>query len=867
MDYTKRPQVEGTFLKVDEKRFYVKGTTYGTFAPDAEGFQFPDLEIIDDDFRLMTQAGINTVRTYTVPSTEILDLALLHDLKVMIGLPWEQHMTFLDSRKQQNQIIENVKKAVLSCNQHQAILCYTIGNEIPSRIVRWHGMKKITRFLHRLYKTVKDADPEGLVTYVNYPTTEYLHLPFLDFDSFNVYLEEKETLVKYLARLHNLCGDKPLVLAEIGLDSLRNGEDKQAEVLDWQIRTIFERGCAGAFVFAWTDEWWRGGAEIKDWDFGLVDRQRNPKPALKVIQKVFEDVPFATDRRLPKFSVVVCSYNGSKTIRDTMDGLMRLDYPDYEVIVVNDGSTDHTAEIVREYDVRMISTENMGLSSARNTGLQESTGEIVAYIDDDAYPDPQWLKYLAVAYMNSDHAGIGGPNINPGNDGPIADCVANSPGRPLHVLTSDEIAEHIPGCNMSFRRDVLLEIKGFDPIYRAAGDDVDLCWRVQHAGYTIGFHPSAFVWHHSRNSVRTYWKQQQGYGKAEALLEKKWPERYNVLGHLSWAGRIYGNGLTLPLINKRKRIFYGSQGTALFQSIYQPANGYYSVLPLMPEWHYMLAILAIISLLGMEWNVLLWAIPILFLSLTVIVLQAAISAKKAFFASRPKSKRQKLKLYTLTTALHLLQPIARLKGRIKHGLNPLFISLNQIKHVRAVFSHSKLKHWSEEWKSPEDWLEEIHRNLLSLNNKVVKGDDYDHWDFTSRTGLTASVRSLMTIEEHGMGKQYIKVKTWKRISVFGLFLLAVFALLFVFALKAGALISAVFMGILGIMHGIKILSDLAGGMYSMDQAIKLLPEGIPEMKIEVAKQRIPVNNVEKKILNKQVKYLHIDLYRNGHKKS
>jgi beta-galactosidase/beta-glucuronidase len=177
MNPTKRPLVAGNFLKVDETRFYIKGTTYGTFAPDERGYQFPDLETVDDDFRLMRKAGINTVRTYTVPSTEILDLAKLYNLKIMIGLPWEQHMTFLDSRKQQKQIIKNVKNAVLSCNQHHSILCYAIGNEIPSRIVRWHGEKKVIKFLHRLYNTVKEADPEGLVTYVNYPTTEYLQLP------------------------------------------------------------------------------------------------------------------------------------------------------------------------------------------------------------------------------------------------------------------------------------------------------------------------------------------------------------------------------------------------------------------------------------------------------------------------------------------------------------------------------------------------------------------------------------------------------------------------------------------------------------------------------------------------------------------
>ena len=70
----------------------------------------------------------------------------------------------------------------------------------------------------------------------------------------------------------------------------------------------------------------------------------------------------------PKITVVVCSYNGEPTIRDTLDGLVALEYPDYEVIVVNDGSTDATPEIAARYPFRLISTENRGLSSARNTG-------------------------------------------------------------------------------------------------------------------------------------------------------------------------------------------------------------------------------------------------------------------------------------------------------------------------------------------------------------------------------------------------------------------------------------------------------------------------------------------------------------------
>ena len=83
-----------------------------------------------------------------------------------------------------------------------------------------------------------------------------------------------------MARLHNIAGEKPLVMAEIGLDSQRNGLEAQAAALEWQVRTAFESACSGAFVFAWTDEWWRGGHEIEDWDFGLTTRDRAPKPAL-----------------------------------------------------------------------------------------------------------------------------------------------------------------------------------------------------------------------------------------------------------------------------------------------------------------------------------------------------------------------------------------------------------------------------------------------------------------------------------------------------------------------------------------------------------------------------------------------------------
>jgi O-antigen biosynthesis protein len=767
-------RIKGKFLYAGREKFYVKGVTYGTFAPDEPGLQFPPEALIEKDFALMAKHGFNSVRTYTVPPTSLLDLALKYGLKVMVGLPWEQHLTFLNTRKQQKDILRRLKEGVQSCRQHPAVLCYTVGNEIPAPIVRWYGKEKIEGFIKRLYKSVKDVDPESLVTYVNYPTTEYLDLGFLDFDCFNVYLETPEKLGAYIARLHNLSGDRPLVLAEIGLDSLRNGHDKQADVLRWQIETIFGKGCAGTFVFAWTDQWWRGGFEIEDWDFGLVDRQRQPKPALQAVETAMCNIPCKLEQ-WPFISVAICSYNGSATIRDTMEALKKLDYPAFEVVVVNDGSTDNFTDIVKEYPVHLISTKNRGLGNARNTAAHHAKGEIIAFIDDDAYPDPHWLHYLAYAYATSNYAGIGGPNIAPEEDGPVAHCVANAPGGPVHVLTTDEIAEHIPGCNMSFRRDVYLKVGGCDPIYRAAGDDVDLCWRIQEAGYTIGFHPAALVWHHRRSSLKTYWKQQKGYGKAESLLEGKWPHKYNGFGHLSWAGRIYGNGWTMPLKSKKAKVFHGTWGSALFQSVYQPGDGLINCLPLMPEWYLIAALLCSVGCLGFLWTPLLWAFLPFAASLLIILAQAIYSAAKN--ANLPREHR-KLTYQLLIVGLHIMQPAARLYGRIRFGLTPWRKRGAgwSWKYLR-VLQQKTFLHWSEKWHSIEDYLSAMEENLISQQMITQRGGDFDRWDLQTGNKLFAYVRCLLTVEEHGAGRQYVKIRTTVSFAAFSLIVLFITSVL------------------------------------------------------------------------------------------
>jgi len=246
--------VRGKFLYVGEEKFWVRGVSYGTFSiENGEEQLIP--EVVERDFAQMAENGFNVVRVHTGPPRWLLDIAQRNGLRVMVGVNWGEQMAFLDSPERVREIVERVRTWVRACAGHPAVFCYSVGNEITSSIVRWHGRRRVERFIRRLYFTAKAEYPDALVTYVNYPSTEYLQLPFLDFLCFNVYLESKQAFEDYLARLHNLSDDRPVLLSEIGLDSLRNGEEKQAETLDWQIRTALRLGCCGVVVFAWTDEW------------------------------------------------------------------------------------------------------------------------------------------------------------------------------------------------------------------------------------------------------------------------------------------------------------------------------------------------------------------------------------------------------------------------------------------------------------------------------------------------------------------------------------------------------------------------------------------------------------------------------------
>jgi GT2 family glycosyltransferase len=756
----------------------------------------------------MGAAGINAVRLYHVPPARLLEQAEQAELAVLLDVPWSKHVCFLGSAGAQQEARQRVYEAALLSRYHPCILACSVGNEIPPAVVRWHGARRVERFLGELADVARQANPDALVTYAAFPPTEYLDLSFADFITFNVYLHDGGTFHRYLLRLQNLTGDRPLVLGELGMDTRRHGEQAQAEFLAGHLREAVLLGLAGAFVFAWTDDWHTGGYAIQDWAFGITHADRSPKAAYEAVRDVFEVSPAQLLPAAPRASVVVCTYNGGRTLEQCLRSLLALDYPDYEVIVVDDGSTDDTQAILARFpSVRVIRQTNQGLSRARNAGLQAATGEIVAYTDSDCFADRDWLTHLVYQLAYCSAAAVGGPNLTP-EDGWLAACVAASPGQPVHVLENEQVAEHIPGCNMAFRREALVAVNGFDPLYRKAGDDVDICWRLRQAGHWISFAPGAFVWHHRRQNPRAYLRQQAGYGEAEALLRFKHPAQFNGCGGGKWRGVLYGPSLQ-GLRLDRTIIYRGTFGTGLFQCLYQPRPSHWAMLPSTLEWHLLILLAAVAAL---AWPALWVLVPILFfLSLIVAGLQAA--------QARLPPCYDGFTARLLIMALCYSQPLVRSWSRLQTRLfayrapaPPFPLTEKPIRRL-PLSGVYQVAYWSEDGRERTELLSRViaYLNEHCWGKTIDSG--WEDWDLEIYCHPWTIVQMCTADEEHGGGKRLIRVRFRLRPSGYLKLLAAAAVIAFVLQVWSATLA----LGALGLAG----IGAWGRGLYRASQAVAL----------------------------------------------
>ena len=551
-------EIDGKFFKRNGQRVFVKMVTYGPF-PDPQ----PDHE---SELALAKSAGFNAIRIYQSPSEGLLNAASQHGLMVFVGFNWSWTRVFLGGSEQQ--IFESAKCELRSelskWSNHPAVVACFVANEIRPDVANWIGSVQARLAIEELISVVKDHAEHLLVAYASYPSSEFLEPSNADFTAMNIYLESRDDYRKYLKRLHHLAGDRPVLVSEFGADSLSLGEQQQAEVLAWGLSEAQSEGLAGWTCFSWSDRWATGSGEVDGWAFGLRRQDGSLKSAYEMPRSNWRP-----NFEMQMISVIICVYNGADRVGVAVESLRQLNYPSYEVIVVDDGSTDGTREVLAGFPfIRVIDGPHAGLSAARNAGAAAAVGEILSYTDDDCAVDQDYLFWLAKAYAENGWDACGGPNIPPTPEGEDEAVVASALGAPSHVMLGDSEAEHIPGCHLSVRKQAFESIGGFREQYRTAGDDVDFCWRLSSAGFKIGFHGASFVWHRRRTSVMRYFKQQWGYGKAEALLMHDHPEKFSRGKGARWEGCVYTGGAAGAVSGSV--IYHGPVGLAGYQIFWNP---------------------------------------------------------------------------------------------------------------------------------------------------------------------------------------------------------------------------------------------------------------------------------------------------------
>jgi GT2 family glycosyltransferase len=257
----------------------------------------------------------------------------------------------------------------------------------------------------------------------------------------------------------------------------------------------------------------------------------------------------------PFVSVVVATHNRISTLATTLDSLMAMEYPNFEIVVVDNApSNNDTADfLAQKYAsdsrVRYVREDNPGLAIAHNRGIQEVKGSIVAFTDDDVMVDRYWLAEIVRGFQSADNVGCVTGLILPGELESQAQLWVEQYGgfrkgfdtqifdlqeyRLKSALYPYAVGPLGSGANMAFRRDVLIKMKGFDPALGAGslgvgGDDLAAFYDVITRGYRLVYQPAAMVRHWDPREYASLRRRAYGYGVGltayltKCMVEKPW---------------------------------------------------------------------------------------------------------------------------------------------------------------------------------------------------------------------------------------------------------------------------------------------------------------------------------------------------------
>jgi glycosyltransferase involved in cell wall biosynthesis len=232
-------------------------------------------------------------------------------------------------------------------------------------------------------------------------------------------------------------------------------------------------------------------------------------------------------------SVVIAALNGQYTIGSTLSSVFSNDFPDgeFEVIVVDNGSTDNTMEVAKRFPVKILSCAKRGQGAARNLGITKAKGEIICFTDSDILVPKNWLGKIREFFGSCQHVdGVGGPVLAPTSghvnnlqklEGELYERTHDFPTRLVVPKFGDQIGM-LYTANCAYRRDVLLSNDGFDESGLDAVD-VDLCWRLILKRKLIVFNPEMKVVHLGFPwDLKGVFRQQFRWGESRGKLDMKY---------------------------------------------------------------------------------------------------------------------------------------------------------------------------------------------------------------------------------------------------------------------------------------------------------------------------------------------------------
>jgi lipopolysaccharide/colanic/teichoic acid biosynthesis glycosyltransferase/GT2 family glycosyltransferase len=254
-------------------------------------------------------------------------------------------------------------------------------------------------------------------------------------------------------------------------------------------------------------------------------------------------------------SVIVPVYNGEDTLGACLAALRAQSLaPDrYEIIVVDDGSTDRTVDVAREYGVRTICQAHAGPAAARNRGARAAGGDILLFTDADCWPAPDWVERMAEPLNDGDVVGAKGV-YRTRQKGLVARFVQCEYEFKYARLARHRYIDFVDTYSAAYRRDLFLANGGFDETFTTASvEDQELSFRLARKGYRLAFAPQAIVFHRHDRTLGEYWRRKFGIGYWKALLLRWHPERAVQDAHTPQAlkieiGLVGLSCLLLPLV-------------------------------------------------------------------------------------------------------------------------------------------------------------------------------------------------------------------------------------------------------------------------------------------------------------------------------